>query len=53
MAKIERIESAGESPPPQPTTSDSKPESELPLFTVAADFTGEHCADGRRCAAAD
>ena len=34
MAKIERIEGAGESAPPQPTTSDSKPESELPLFTA-------------------
>ncbi len=34
MAKRERIESAGESPPPQPTISDSKPESELPLFTA-------------------
>ena len=32
MAKSELIESAGESLPPQPTASDSKPESELPLF---------------------
>ncbi len=32
MAKSERIESAGESLPLQPTTSESKPESELPLF---------------------
>jgi hypothetical protein len=33
MAKSERIESAGESPPPQPTSSEPKSESELPLFT--------------------
>jgi hypothetical protein len=33
MANSERIESAGESPPPQPSSSDSKAESELPLFT--------------------
>ena len=33
MANRERIESAGESPPPQPTSSETKSESELPLFT--------------------
>ena len=32
MAKRERIESAGESPPAPPTTSETKPENELPLF---------------------